>query len=152
MPECAFHPGVETNVRCSDCDRYICPKDMVDTPVGYKCRECGLVGKPKMGGVKPRQIALGIAAGVVAALVLAPLVELIPFFRIFGVIVYGALVGEATRRGGGGHRTPEFAAIAAVAAGLGAGVAGFFSGFDIFLLFGGPIVAAIYVQSWRWFG
>lgn len=152
MPECAFHPGVETNVRCSECDRYICPKDMVDTPVGYKCRECGLVGKPKLGGVKPRQIALGVAAGTIAALILAPLVEFIPFFHIFGVILYGALVGEATRRGGGGHRTVEFAVIAALAAGLGAGVAGFFTYFDTFLILGGPIVAALYVQSWRWFG
>ena len=41
MPECAFHQGVETNVSCTECGRYICPKDMVDTPVGYKCRECG---------------------------------------------------------------------------------------------------------------
>ena len=40
MPECAFHPGVETEVRCAECERPICPKDMVPTPVGYKCKIC----------------------------------------------------------------------------------------------------------------
>ena len=151
MPECSFHPGVETNVRCADCDRYICPKDMVDTPVGYKCRECGLVGKPKLGGVKPGQLLRGVLFGVVAALLVAPFARMIHFFFI-GTLVYGALVGEATRRGGGGHRTPEFAGIAAGAAALGAVVAGFFGGFDIYMILGGPVIAAIYVLSWRWFG
>ena len=150
MPECAFHPGVETNVRCTECERYICPKDMVDTPVGYKCRQCGLVGKPRLGGVKPRQIAFGALAGLGAALVLAPLAMMVPFMFL-GAILFGGLVGEATRRGGGGHRTWEFAAIAAASAAVGAGVTGLFGGLDVFLLLGGPAVAALYVTSARWF-
>ena len=152
MPQCHFHPNVETNVRCPDCERYICPKDMVDTPVGYKCRECGLTRRPKLGGVKPKQLLYGSLAALGAALVLAPLVSMIPFFAFFTAILYGGLVGEATRRGAGGHRTWEFGTIAAVAAFVGAGVAGLFMGLDVFLLIGGPIVAAVYVTSARLFG
>jgi hypothetical protein len=151
VPECAFHPGVETNVSCPDCERYICPKDMVDTPVGYKCRECGLVGRPKLGGVKPKQLLYGSLAGLGAALVLAPLARFIPFFFI-GVLLYGGLVGEATRRGGGGHRTWEFGAIAAGAAFVAAGAWSLLMGIDPFLLAGGPVIAAVYVTSARWFG
>jgi hypothetical protein len=151
VPDCAFHPGVETNVRCPDCDRYICPKDMVDTPVGYKCRQCGLVGRPKLGGVKPAQLLRGAGIGLLAALLLAPIASFIPFMFL-GTILYGALVGEATRRGGGGHRTWEFATIAAVCAVIGAVVVGFFEGADLFLMVGGPIAAAIYVTNARWFG
>ncbi|HEX9092406.1 MAG TPA: hypothetical protein VF902_00335 [Coriobacteriia bacterium] len=151
MPECAFHPGVETNVRCPDCDRYICPKDMVDTPVGYKCKQCGLVGRPKMGGVKPKQVLFGSLAGLGAALLLAPLAGFVPLMFL-GAILYGVLVGEATRRGGGGHRTWEFAAIAAACAAAGAAAAGMFVGFNVFLLIGSPVMAALYVTSARWSG
>ena len=150
MPECAFHPGVETNVRCPDCERYICPKDMVDTPVGYKCKQCGRTGRPKLGGVKPKQLVFGSLAGLGAALVLAPIAPYLPFF--LGYLAFGGLVGEATRRGGGGHRTWEFALIAGVAAFIGAGVVSLFTGFNPFLITVGPAIAAFYVTSARWFG
>ena len=43
---------------CTECGRYICPKDMVETPVGYKCRECarpaaGQLRTSKYSGVVP---------------------------------------------------------------------------------------------------
>jgi hypothetical protein len=37
---CAAHPDVETNLRCGKCGKLICPKCMVTTPVGARCREC----------------------------------------------------------------------------------------------------------------
>jgi membrane associated rhomboid family serine protease len=40
MPACYRHPGRETNVRCSNCDRPICPDCMTSTPVGMRCPEC----------------------------------------------------------------------------------------------------------------
>ena len=43
MPEplhCANHPNVETMLRCNRCDKPICTKCAVRTPVGYRCREC----------------------------------------------------------------------------------------------------------------
>lgn len=151
MPQCAFHPGVETNVMCPDCERYICPKDMVSTPVGYKCRQCGLAGRPKLGGVKPKQLALGALYGLGAALVAAAVLTAIPFFAFLKAIAYGVAVGEATRRGAGGHRTWEFTAIAAGAAAIGAAVVAVFMYPDVFLLAGGALVAGLYVQSGRFF-
>lgn len=149
MPQCAWHPNVETNVSCPDCGRYMCPKDMVDSPVGYKCKECGRA-RIKRGGVKPVQLARGVGFGLVAAVVLAPFARFVPFFFI-GAIVYGALVGEATRRGGGGHRTWEFATIAGVCAFLGVAIAAFVTGLYLPALLAGPIVAAVYVTSASWF-
>jgi len=74
MPECSFHPGVETGVRCTECGRYICPKDMVETPVGYKCPICAKPAASQYRVVKPAQliraIIAGIAVGVGGALVL----------------------------------------------------------------------------------
>jgi hypothetical protein len=37
---CAAHPDVETNLRCGKCDKPICPKCLVQTPVGARCPEC----------------------------------------------------------------------------------------------------------------
>lgn len=37
---CANHPAVETSLRCNKCEKYICPKCAVRTPIGYRCKEC----------------------------------------------------------------------------------------------------------------
>jgi len=128
----------------------MCPKDMVESPVGYKCRECGRA-KITKGGVKPRQVALALAFGMVAAVVAAPVSRFIPFF-LLGPILYGGVVGEAARRGGGGHRTWEFSAIAAVCALAGGLSVWFYGRSDLILPLAGPVVAAVYVTSARWFG
>lgn len=39
-PTCYRHPGRETYVRCTRCDRYICPECMRDAAVGHQCVEC----------------------------------------------------------------------------------------------------------------
>lgn len=40
---CANHPNVETVLRCNRCGKPICTRCAVQTPVGYRCKEC--VGK-----------------------------------------------------------------------------------------------------------
>jgi len=37
---CYRHPGREAHVRCSRCDRRICPDCMIDASVGFQCPEC----------------------------------------------------------------------------------------------------------------
>jgi len=146
MAECAFHPGVETSVRCVECDRPICPKDFVPTPVGYKCRECARPLPSARRGVKPRQLAFAIAAsaavGIGGALAL---VALGVYFWI-ATIGLGMLTGEAARRASGGHRT---GAIAAVAGG-GVLVGTFLAGFGFVQMAVATAAAVIFVMSNRW--
>jgi len=40
VPACYRHPGRETYIRCSRCERYICPDCMTAAPVGFQCPEC----------------------------------------------------------------------------------------------------------------
>jgi membrane associated rhomboid family serine protease len=40
MEVCYRHPKRETGVRCSNCDRPICPDCMTSTSVGMRCPEC----------------------------------------------------------------------------------------------------------------
>jgi len=37
---CAFHPKVETQLRCNRCNKPICIKCATHTPTGYRCPEC----------------------------------------------------------------------------------------------------------------
>lgn len=146
MPDCAFHPGVETNVRCAECDRPICPKDMVDTPVGYKCRECARPKNSQLQYVKPRQWAFAVGYGLLAsvggAILLGWVLGIGMWLALIGL---GLLVGEAVRRGSGGHRTPGIATVAVACGMLGGFVGGFgFTGAAII-----AAAAAFYVLSGR---
>lgn len=38
--KCSYHPDVETSLRCGKCGRPICPKCLVETPVGARCPDC----------------------------------------------------------------------------------------------------------------
>lgn len=37
---CMVHPTVETTLRCNKCGRPMCTKCAVQTPVGYRCKQC----------------------------------------------------------------------------------------------------------------
>ena len=39
-PTCYRHPGRESHIRCTRCDRPICPDCMVSAPVGFQCPDC----------------------------------------------------------------------------------------------------------------
>lgn len=125
MAECTFHPGVETNVTCAECDRPICPKDMVPTPVGFKCKDCARPTKGQVQYVKPRQLAYGAVAAFGVALPGGLLMGMwgLGFFYI--EILYGVLIAEAARRASGGHRGPVIAGVAGAAAAAGSLLGGF---------------------------
>ena len=115
MPDCSFHPGVETGVRCTECGRYICPKDMVNTPVGYKCPICAKPAPSQYRVVKPgqllRAILVGGAVGIGGGLVLA----FVRLLGIFGGLLWGVATAEAARRASGGHREWAVGIVAVVA-------------------------------------
>jgi membrane associated rhomboid family serine protease len=56
MAVCYRHPGRETGVSCSSCERPICPDCMTVTPVGMRCPECarGAAGAGLRGGGRAR--------------------------------------------------------------------------------------------------
>src|SRR5208337_4339571 len=96
--KCAAHPDVETNLRCGKCDKPICPKCMVQTPVGARCRECARVSRLPTFQLSPvyylRAAGAAVGAAVVCGLLWGFLESYIPYFYIFNILL-GVAVGFA---------------------------------------------------------
>ena len=43
LHRCSFHPDVETGLSCGKCGQYICPRCVIQTPVGGRCSDCARV-------------------------------------------------------------------------------------------------------------
>lgn len=56
VPTCYRHPDRETYVRCSRCERHICPDCMLSAPVGFQCPQCVAEGRK---GVRSPRTVLG---------------------------------------------------------------------------------------------
>jgi hypothetical protein len=63
---CARHPEVETYLRCGRCNTPICPRCLVQTPVGARCPTCANVRRLPTADVSTPFIARGLAAALVA--------------------------------------------------------------------------------------
>lgn len=62
---CPRDPEIETALRCSRCDTPICPKCLVQTPVGARCRECARMTKSPVYTVSGSSLAAAIAVALV---------------------------------------------------------------------------------------
>ncbi len=145
MAKCSYHPKVDTAMSCNECGRPICPIEMVDTPVGYKCPDCARPVRSQYTYVKPKQFALGLAAGLAAAFAGAFILAAIRFGFFLISIGYGMLVGEAVRRGSGGHRGPTLATVGVVAV----VIAGFTMGLSLFEIGLGSL-GVLGTLAWGW--
>jgi len=118
---CARHPGVETLLRCGRCETPICPRCMVATPVGMRCRECAQVRRPPMYDVTGRYLwralaaALGlvVAGGFVFNLVLSFAGRSILLAAILYLLA-GTVIAEALSAAANRKRGPRLQVIAAV--------------------------------------
>ncbi|MEU5780259.1 rhomboid family intramembrane serine protease [Micromonospora lupini] len=81
-PVCYRHPGRETYVRCTRCDRPICPECMREASVGHQCPECVNEGRRT---VRPARTAFGggtagrhgyVTKGIIALNVLVMLLSI----------------------------------------------------------------------------
>jgi hypothetical protein len=103
---CYRHPRSETYVRCGRCDQPICPKCAVQGPVGFRCRQCGLVKNASISSFTPRQLALGIGVSFGGGAILGYLGGQVGFYSIFISFFAGAFIAEGAVRFTGLKRGP----------------------------------------------
>jgi hypothetical protein len=122
---CYRHPKSETYVRCGRCDQPICPKCAVQGPVGFRCRQCGLVKSATISSFTPQQLALGLAIPLGGGAILGYLGGQVGFYSIFIAFFAGAFLAEAFVRFVGMKRGPIVRAMlyGGLAAGFAAGAA-----------------------------
>jgi membrane associated rhomboid family serine protease len=112
VPVCYRHPGRETYIRCSRCERYICPDCMTAAPVGFQCPECiseggksvrqpttALGGRVRERGDLVTKILIGINVGVWLIGMLVGPIEVIGRFALATLMSFqgepiGVLDGE----------------------------------------------------------
>ena len=76
---CAAHPNVETNLQCSKCEQPICPKCVVQTPVGARCRKCANSKKLPIYDVPKAFYVKAAIAGPASGILLGVIWNFIPF-------------------------------------------------------------------------
>jgi hypothetical protein len=103
---CYRHPKSETYVRCGRCDQPICPKCAVQGPVGFRCRQCGLVKSASISSFTPQQLLLGIGIPVGGGVILGYLGGQMGFYSIFLAFFAGAFIAEGFVRFVGLKRGP----------------------------------------------
>jgi len=94
---CAAHPDVETSLRCGKCGKPICPKCMVQTPVGARCPECARLYKLPTYRMSPGYYLRAAGAALGMAIVIGivwGIIEIFLPFRFFTLII-GAGIGYA---------------------------------------------------------
>jgi len=116
-PVCYRHPGRETWVRCTRCDRSICPDCMREASVGFQCPECVNEGRRS---VRPARTVFGggaagrhgyVTKALIAINVLVMLLS-VAFDRNGDAIVGGSGFGGLL---GGGTPLTEWGAVLGLA-------------------------------------
>ena len=119
--KCATHPEVETNLRCSKCGKLICPKCLVQTPVGARCRDCAKLHKLPTYRVSTgyylRAIGTALGMAVACGLVWGLINGFVPFFYLSIILAAGAgyAIGEVVSLSVNRKRSRALAAIASIA-------------------------------------
>jgi hypothetical protein len=101
MASCKRHPKIETNLSCGKCGDPICPRCMIQTPVGIRCPSCAKMSRVptyRVSGVYYLR-AIGAALGIaIACGIVWGFIRTLPFVSYFNFLI-GAAVGYGLGEG-----------------------------------------------------
>lgn len=94
---CANHPQTPTLLRCSRCEKPICPRCAVQTPTGYRCKDCIRSQQKVFETALPQDYVLGTAVAGALSLLGSLFIPLLSWFTIFLSPIAGVVIAEAAR-------------------------------------------------------
>ncbi len=94
---CRRHSDVATSLSCNKCDDPICPRCMIETPVGFRCRDCARLRQlptfDVKGAMLARAILVSLAIGIVGGVVVT-LLSGVPLLDAIALVGTGYFMGE----------------------------------------------------------
>lgn len=94
---CANHPSRETLLRCNRCEKPICTKCAVQTPTGYRCRECVRGQQKNFETAQWQDIPLAFGTATLISFLGSLIAGRMGFFVIFIAPIVGTIIAEAAR-------------------------------------------------------
>jgi hypothetical protein len=122
--KCTYHPNVETSLSCSKCGKPICPKCMIQTPVGARCPDCARLYKLPTYQISTQYYLRAIGVGLGLAIgfgllwgVIANLVYLL-YLGFLLAAGFGYAIGELISLSVNRKRGVKLAIIAGISVGV----------------------------------
>ncbi len=110
--KCSAHPDIDTNLACGRCGTPICPKCLVQTPVGARCSKCAGLKRLPTYEISLRQylkvVGVGLGFSIVLGIAWAWLWGFVSFFNFLLAIGVGCAVAEVLSLSANRKRTDGF--------------------------------------------
>jgi hypothetical protein len=116
---CANHPDTETYLRCGKCEKPICSRCRVSTPVGFRCYDCANMQVLPTYAVRADVYVRAGLAGFVAAAITGVIMGLFPGFEFWVALLMGIVVPESIAMAANQKRGPGLRNIALLSIGFG---------------------------------
>jgi hypothetical protein len=116
---CANHPTRETTLRCNRCEKPICAQCAVQTPVGYRCKECVRGQQQIFNTSRSFDFPIAAAAAFILIGLATQLLDFLGFWGLLVAPVVGGGIAEVIRWLVRRRRHHYLPLVAAVGGGLG---------------------------------
>lgn len=94
---CANHPGRETLLRCNRCEKPICIQCAVQTPTGYRCKECVRGQQKKFNTAHISDLILAPIIAAFLSFIGSNVTSFLSFFTLLAAPFVGMLIERALR-------------------------------------------------------
>jgi MFS family permease len=102
---CVNHPSVETSLRCNRCGNPICPRCAVQTPVGFRCKDCIRNQQAVFYSATTFDYVVTAVLSLVGGVLGAVVISMVGwFFALFLSPLAGGIIAELVRLATGHRR------------------------------------------------
>ena len=120
---CYKHPDRKTLLRCNKCNRPICLECAVQTPTGYRCKDCIKSQQKNFDTAEKKDLLIGGVIAFVLGLAGSYIEQLIPLYSFLSALIVGGVCGKlicaAVRRAVSKRRSQTLSLVVVIAAGVG---------------------------------